>query len=125
MKTRQIRAIMVARVAMASTVMLHRRQNAFKRKHAEFRALHASGAQKHLLEHVMAELEAMAHPIHDTYTLHPVGWVRKQRPKTKEQAWKWVSAVRRGLLPVGAHIFAKPGSGLLLTGALVGIMFTE
>jgi hypothetical protein len=115
---------MIARVKEATPNTLRYRRNAYVKKHQEFRAVYASGARADL-DRATAELGRMAHPIFEAYTLHPVGWVREQRPKTKEQAGKWVSAIRRGLLPVGAYIFARPGSGLLLTGALVGIMFTE
>jgi hypothetical protein len=120
----KIIAVMVARVKKASAMVLHHRQNAFKRKHGECHTLHASGAREDL-ERAVVELKRMAHPVFEAYTLHPVGWVRAHRPKTKEQAEKWMSAIRRGMLPEGAHVFAKPGEDLLMTGGRVGILFLE
>jgi hypothetical protein len=129
-KTRRYRkmeviGVMVARVKEANEAVLHSRRNVFKRKHGECRSLSAFGAQTHLHERAMAELGRMEHPIFDAYALHPVGWDRRWRPRTKEQAATWVSAIRRGILPEGAYVVARPGSDLLKTGDTVNIMFTK
>lgn len=122
----KIRALMIAQVKKANATVLELRRREYFRRHTMCRTLRdASEEQKRLIERAKAELETMTHPILEAYTLHPIGWSSKLRPETKEQAGKWVAAVRRGFLPLGAYIFTRSGSDLLTTGSRVGILFTE
>lgn len=119
----EIIALMIARVEKASAAVLKHRRSEYLRKHTIYRTLRASEERQRLAEHVKAKKEGMEHPIFEAYTLRPIRW--KKPPESKLQANEWVAAIRRGVLPLGAHIVTRPGSDLLATGAMVGILFIE
>lgn len=119
----KIIALMVARVEKASAAALEYRRREYLRKHTICNKLRSSEERRLLAEHVKAKKEGMEHPIFEVYTLIPTRW--KKPPESKLQANEWAAAVRRGVLPLGAYIVARPGSDLLATGAMVGILFLE
>lgn len=117
----EILAVMIARVKKASASVLKHRRSEYLRKHTMCRTLRASEERRHLVERTREKRNGMEHPIFEAYTLNPVGW--KKPPESKSQADEWIAAIRRGVLPLGACIVTRPGSDLLATGALVGILF--